>query len=98
MARDSAEQLPELVAASLLHLVAEEVRRHLCAPRRRRSGPVGLLELRLHVVVTGELVEAGDDDVLLGEGIAAQGSLDGVAGDDLEREPELERELVLPLL
>ncbi len=60
--------------------------------------PVGLLELRLHVIVTGELVEAGDDEVLLGEGVSASGRLDRVAGDDVELESELLGELVLPLL
>ena len=55
-------------------------------------------ELGLQVVVAGQVIEPGDQQRLLGERVAAAGGLDHVPGQDLEVEPELLPQLVLPLL
>jgi hypothetical protein len=65
VASDAAEELAELVATGLLHLVAEEVGRHFVRFVDDDEVPVGLRELRLHVVVARQLVEASDDEVLV---------------------------------
>ena len=59
---------------------------------------IGCGELGLHVLVAGELVEAGDDEVVLEEPVARAGGLELVVGEDLEGQAEAREELVLPLL
>ena len=55
-------------------------------------------ELGLHVLVARELVEPGDGEIVLQEPIAGARSLQLVVGDNFERQLELSRQLVLPLL
>jgi len=65
--------------------------RHDEVPLRRRKR-------FLYLLVTGEVVQPADRERLLGERVAPHGRLDLLAGDDLERQPELPPELILPLL
>ena len=60
--------------------------------------PVGGLQLGLQLLVARQVVEAGDQQRLLGERVAAARGLDHVPGQDLEVERELLPQLVLPLL
>ncbi len=99
VSRQAARELAELVALRLLHLAREEGGRHLVRLVHDHEVPVAAgLELGLHVLVAAELVEAGDDEVVLVEPVAGAGRLELVVGQDLERELELVVELVLPLL
>ena len=59
---------------------------------------VGGLQLLLHVLVARELVEAGDDEVVLQEPVAAARRFQLVVGEDLEGQVKAAVELVLPLL
>jgi hypothetical protein len=65
---------------------------------RHDEVPLRLFEPLLHLLVAGEVVHTADHERLLGERVARHGGLDLLAGDDLERQPELTAELVLPLL
>jgi hypothetical protein len=55
-------------------------------------------ELGLDVFVSGQLVEAGDGEVVLEEPVSRARRLELVVRQDLEREVEAAVELVLPLL
>ena len=94
------EQLPEPVALGVLDLAAEEGGRHLVRLVADDEVPaaVGRLQLRLHVLVAGELVEPGDDEVGLEEPVAGARGFELVVGQDLEGQVEAPVELVLPLL
>ena len=72
----------------------------LCASSQttRSQRQSGRLELLLHVLVAGELVEPGDDQVGLEEPVAGAGGFELVVGQDLEGQVEAAVELVLPLL
>jgi len=59
--------------------------------------PLARLEALEHLVVPGEVVHAGDEQVPLSEGIAALARLDGLAANQLEAQGELLGEFVLPL-
>ena len=78
---------PKNVADSLLRLVAHD------------QVPAGVWRLRLllHVLVAGQLVETGDDQVGLQEPVAGAGGFELVVVQDLERKLEPAVELVLPL-
>jgi hypothetical protein len=56
------------------------------------------LRFRLHLVGTGQHVEPGDQFAALGEGVAGQGCLDLVAGQDAELKAEPLVHFVLLLL
>ena len=58
----------------------------------------GGFELVLQLLVACELVHAGDEVAALLEGVAAACSDDHVAGEQIEIEPELLPQLVLPLV
>jgi hypothetical protein len=55
-------------------------------------------ELLLDLVVVRELVEPGDAQGSLLEGVSRSGGLEPVVRHDLEREPESLVQLILPLL
>ena len=72
----------------------------MCASSQttRSQRQSGACELLLHVLVARELVEPGDDEVVLEEPVAGAGGFELVVGQDLERQVEAAVELVLPLL
>ena len=94
------EELAEPVALGVLDLAAEEGGRHLVGLVADHEVPaaIGRLELLLHVLVAGQLVEAGDDEVGLQEPVAGARGFELVVGEDLEGQLEPAVELVLPLL
>ena len=61
--RGAAQHLAELVALGLLDLAAEVVGRHLVRLVDDDQVPLGGAELRLQVLVTGQVVEPGDQQV-----------------------------------
>ena len=94
-----AERLAQPVALGELHFAAQVVGAHavgLVADDEvpLRSGP----ELFLNVLVPRELIEAGDEQVLLLERVRRPRGLDHVAGEKVEVEIEFLVQLVLPLL
>ena len=97
VARERAELLAEAVALGLLDLVAVAVRGHLVRLVDDHQVPVAHRQLVAHLLVARQLIQAGDQTSLLDEGVAALGSFDLIAGQDLEVEPEAIPQLVLPL-
>ena len=100
VARQRREELPQPVAFRVLDLAAEEGRGELVGLVADHEVPatVRSLELLLHVLVAGELVEAGDDQVVLEEPVPGPGGLELVVSENVEGELEASVELVLPLL
>ena len=100
MARQAGQQLPEAVAAGVADLAAEEGGRHLVGLVADDQVPAGLrrLQLMLHVVVAGELVQARDGEGGFQEPVAGARRFEVVVGEDVERQVEAPVELVLPLL
>ncbi len=88
----AALRLLDLVAGAA---VAESL---WASSKTTRSQSGGVVEARLEVLVSGELVEPGDQEVGVGERVARQRRLDAVAGQEGEVEVELLGELRLPLL
>ena len=72
----------------------------MCASSQtmRSQRQSGACQLLLHVLVAAQLVEPGDDEVVLQEPVAGAGRFELVVGQDLERQMEAAVELVLPLL
>lgn len=75
----------------------EEVRGHPVGLVDDDEVPVDLRELLDEFVTTGDLVDPADQPVLLAEDLDRVGPVEHVAGDDLEGQPELVGEFVLPL-
>jgi hypothetical protein len=100
MAREGGEQLARPVAFGVLDLAAEERGRHLVRLVADHEVPAAVrrLELGLHVLIAGELVEAGDAEVGLEEPVAGARGFELIVGQDLEGKLEAPVELVLPLL
>jgi hypothetical protein len=96
----AAEQLAQVVALRRLQLGAEVVGGHLVRLVDNDEVPVGTvgLQLLLPVLLAGELVEARDHEVVLGERVAGLRRLDERLREDVEAEPELLGQLGLPLL
>ena len=99
MARKPAGQGAELETLGVPDLLPEEARRHavrLVADGQipRRCG----FEPGLEVVVARQHVEPCDQARPVSERVAGRGDLDLLAAQDVEREVELVRQLVLPLL
>ena len=99
MAREPTGQGAELETLGVFDLLPEEARRHAVRlvtddqiPRRRGFEP------GLEVVVARQHVEARDEARPVRERVAGRGGLDLLAAQDVEREVELVRQLVLPLL
>ena len=99
MAGEPREELAESVALGVLHLAAEERRRHLVrlVANHEVVAAVRRPEFDLGVVVAGELVQPGDGKVVFEEPVAGACRFELVVGHDLEREAEAAVELVLPL-
>ena len=100
VAGQAREELPQAVALGVLDLASEEGRGELVGFVADDEVPagVGCGDLGLDVLVAGELVEAGDDKVILEKPVAGAGGLELVVGEDLEGKVEAKVELVLPLL
>ena len=99
MAGQLAGERPKLIPLGEPHLLAEEARRHAVRfvadhqiPFRRCP------ELRFQLVVPRQHVEPCDEPRPVGEGVAADGVLNLLAAQDVEREIEALGEFVLPLL
>ena len=93
-----AEQLTELEALGLLQLAAEVVRTHPVRLVDDDQVPLGLLELRLELLVAGQLVHPGDQQRVGLEDVEVDVGVDELVGQQVEPQPELEEQLVLPLL
>ena len=93
------QQPTELVALRLADLAAGVRRRHLVGLVAYHEIPLGFgrLELYMQVGVSSQLVEPRYSQIVLGEPVPAVGSSKAVAGGDVERQPELAGELLLPL-
>ena len=100
VAGEAGEQLAEPVALGVADLAAPEGGGHFVGFVADDQVPaaVGGAELGLDVFVAGELVEAGDGEVVLDEPVAGAGGFELVVGDDVEGELEFAGEFVLPLL
>ena len=98
VAADLAELLAELEAFGLLELAAEVMGAHAVSLVDDHEIPLRLRKLGAQLVVTGELIHPGDQKRMLLEGRRAEHRLAELRGKDLEGEPELQIELVLPLL
>ena len=100
VARELREQLRQPVALGVFDLAAEERRRELVRFVADDEVPsaIGRLQLLLHVLVAGELVEPRDDEVGFQEPVAGPRRFELVVGQDVERQIEAAIELVLPLL
>src|ERR1700688_3727455 len=55
-------------------------------------------QLLLHVLISGKLVQPGNDEICFREPIPGSGSLKFVVGQNLERKMEATIKLILPLL
>ena len=95
-----AEQLAELEALGLLELAAEVVGAHPVRLVDDDEVPLGLGELGLQLLVAGELVHPGDQQrvrarTTTGVDVRRRSSC---GREEVEPQPELEEQLVLPLL
>ena len=97
MAADPTEQLAQQEPLGLVDLVAKVIGRELVRLIDHDQVPLALPELVLQVLAAGQLVQAGDQQVVFLEGVDA-GGLVHLAGEDGELDAELLVELVLPLL
>ena len=98
MAGDAAKHLSHPIALGLLQLVAVEVGRHLVSLVDHHQVPLRGLQPFLQFLVAGQLIEACDQPRALLEGVAREGRLHHVAGEDVERELESIVQFLLPLL
>ena len=93
------DPLGEEAPLRLLDLAREQLGGELVGLVEDDEVPVrGVVEDELEVLVAAELVQAGDEQVAVGERVARRRALDPVAGEDVEVEVELLGELRLPLL
>ena len=60
--------------------------------------PLGLLELGLQLLVAGQLIHPGDQEGVGVEDVEVDVGVDELVGQQVEPQPELEEQLVLPLL
>ena len=100
MSGERGKKLPELETFGIVDLAAEEGSGHLVCLVADHQVPatIGRLELLLKLLVTGQLVESGNDQVCLHEPVPRPRGLELVVGEDLEGQVEALVELVLPLL
>src|ERR1700745_4197993 len=98
MTGDVREQLTQLESLSLLQLACEVARAHPVRLINDRKIPRRVPELPLKVVVARQVIHPGDQQVVFLEDVEIHTGIDHLRGEDLEGEPELEEELVLPLL
>ena len=98
VAGKAAQELAQLESACLVDLVAEVVGRHLVGLVHHDQVPLGLRQQLLVLLVARELVQAGNQAVLLGKVVAAVALLLLFAAEKLEVQPEFLAQFVLPLL
>ncbi len=98
VAGDAAQEFSQLEAARLLQLAEEVVRRHPVRLIDHHQVPFGVGELRLQLLVAGQLVHTGDHQRVSVEHVHVDVRVHHRVGQDLEVQPELEEQLVLPLL
>ena len=60
--------------------------------------PVRLRQAALYLFISADLVQARDQAIIFGEGVAAARCFDHVARDDVEIKLEFAAQLILPLL
>ena len=85
---DRRPELPEAIALGVFDLAAEEGCRHLVRLVAHNEVPAaaGGREFCLHLLVAAQLVEPGEDQVVLDKPIAGARRLQLVVGQDLERQ------------
>ncbi len=98
VAGDRPGEAAEFVTLRLLDLATGVVGGQLVSLVHHDEIPVGRLKFGSELFVSAEVVEAGDEQRLLREWVAAARGLDHLPGQDLEAEAELLPQLVLPLL
>ena len=100
VARQTRQQPPELVALGIPDFASEKRRRHLVrlVADHQVVAAVRGPELRVDILVAGQLVQPGDGEIGFEEPVAGTGCLELVIGQDVEREVEAAVKLVLPLL
>ena len=82
----AAEELSELIAFGVLHLATEESRRHAMGLVTYDQVPfLCCFQLGLKVRIASKHVEAGDEEVALGERIGSVGSFHVISDQDVER-------------
>ena len=96
----SRKQLAEPVAFCVLDFAAEKSSRHLVRFIANDEIPatVWSFEFFLNVFIAGELIEPGNNKVVLGKPVARTSGFEFVIGQNVEGELEALIELVLPLL
>ena len=93
------DPLCEQAPLGLLDLAREQLGGELVGLVEDDEVPVGgVVEDELEVLVAAELVQAGDQQVAVGERVARRRALDPIAGQEREVEVELLSQLRLPLL
>jgi len=94
------KQLAEPLPLDVLHLAAEKGRGQLVGLVADDQIPAAVrrLQLLLHVVVAGQLVERGNDQAAFEEPFARARGLELLVGENLERQMETFVQFVLPLL
>ena len=100
VAGEARQELAQPIALRVLDLAAEERRRHLVRLVAHDEVPAAIrrLQLVLDVLVAGELVEPGNDEVGFQEPVAGACRFELVVRQDFEGQMESAVELVLPLL
>ena len=100
VARQAGQQPPELVALGVPDFASEERRRHLVrfVADHQVVAAVRGSELRVDILVAGQLVQPGDGEIGFEEPVAGAGRLELVVGQEVEGKVETAVELVLPLL
>ncbi len=95
---DVAQLLAELEALGLLELAPEVVGAHPVGLVNDHEVPLRLGKLGEQVLVASQLIHAGDQQWVLLERVGAEHRFAELRREDLEGEPELQVELVLPLV
>jgi len=97
MTRDLAEELTQFVALRRFDFAAEEGRRHLVRFITHDHVPIGRVQFGLNVLVAAQLIEAADDEILFGKGIARARFFNRLARDGGKVELKAPPQFVLPL-
>ena len=98
MPRELAEKLAEPIALGVLDLAAKEGGRHLVGFVANDKVPVGVGQLRLHVLIPAQLIQPADGHGILGEPVAGACRFEFVVRQDFEGKLKSLIEFVLPLL
>ena len=98
MPRDPAEHLTEQEPLGLLQLAPEVVGSHAVGLIDDDQVPLGLFELRLQLLVAGQLIHPGDQEGVGVEDVEVDVGIDELVGQQVEPQPKFEEQFVLPLL